>query len=270
MSRTPCSGCGAELANGWYLCHEDTLDLEFQLRRVFPVYGNVLATLQRRDVGTKALGSNGGKASSVEPVNLSVLDHVMTLQSVLTGWAAQIPTARPTSREPHHIAAWMLQPAIVSLIRRQTWAYDLALELADALHPLALAADHSQERVDIGPCPHGCGGNLKAIAGAKWATCTECQERFDTAEQKQWMISEAWHVTAPLPQIVRALHALQVYVTQKNADNWASRRKLIACIADDGTKTYQLKQVYAVHTAMVAKQEATKARAAARKLKQAA
>lgn len=129
---------------------------------------------------------------------------------------------------------------------------------------LTRAADDSQERVDPGPCLDGCDGKVRAIAGARWGRCTECRERFEAAMQKQWMISEAWHVTAPLPQVVRALHALQIYVTPKDAENWASHRKLIACIADDGTKTYQLKQVHAVHQAMEAKRAATKERAAAR------
>lgn len=78
------------------------------------------------------------------------------------------------------------------------------------------------------------------------------------------MISEVWHVTAPLPQILRALHSLQVFVAPKDAENWASRRKLIACIADNGAKTYQLKQVYTVHQSMTAKRDTTKKRAAAR------
>lgn len=154
----------------------------------------------------------------------------------------------------------------MALIRWQTWAYHFALEIADALHPIAMAADHSQERVDPVPCPDYCGGTLRAIAGAKWATCTECRKRFDTAEQNQWMNSEAWNVTAPLPQIVRALHSMQVFSAPKDAKNWASRRKLFAGIADDGTKTYQLKQRPAVHQAIVAKRARTKAAAADRKL----
>ncbi len=35
--------------------------------------------------------------------------------------------------------------------RQQTWAFNLALEIAYALYPLARAADYSQERVNLGP-----------------------------------------------------------------------------------------------------------------------
>jgi hypothetical protein len=78
------------------------------------------------------------------------------------------------------------------------------------------------------------------------------------------MISEAWHVTAPLPQIVPAPHSMQVFITPKDPENWASHRKLIACIKDDGAKTYQLKQVHAAHHAMAAKRATAMERAEAR------
>ncbi|GAA5229251.1 hypothetical protein GCM10025779_00640 [Arthrobacter cryoconiti] len=242
------------LASGIRLCHDCTTTLEYHLEQTVDVWANLQITLERRDVGAASVGL-GGAASAVEPLNLDAHDIGYTLQTILTGWAQHIPAMRPASTQPHILATWMRQPAQIKLIRGMDWAADLIGELEESLNKCREATDRSLERISLGHHSTECPGKVRAIAGARWGRCTECRERFEAATQHQWMISEAWHVTAPLPHIIRALRTLHVFVKPKDAENWAARHKLISCISDDGAKTYQLKQVYDVHQTMVAKRE---------------
>lgn len=266
MAESLCGNCEAELPAGIHLCHDCTCRLETDLGHVADVWATLQTTIERRDVGGPNVGSAGGGTASKEPVNLEALDRGFTLEAVLTGWAALIPAMRPARNNPHIVAAWMLQAAQIQHIRASEWAADLLEELREAIRGCRQITDRAAERIDLGPCPRLCTGKVRAIVGAQWGRCTDCGEQTDATLQQQWMISEAWHVAAPLPHIIRALRTLQVFVKPKDAENWASRRKLVACIHDDGTKTYQLKQVYHVHQAMAAKREAALARKAAREL----
>lgn len=258
-----CGNCEAELPAAIRLCHDCTCVLEYHLEQVVDVWATLQTTLERRDVGAASVGLGGG-AAAVEPLNLDAFDLGFTLQTVLNGWAQLIPAMRPISVEPHIVATWMRQPQQVALIRATDWAPDLIGELEESLNGCREATDRSLERIDLGHHSTECDGKVRAIAGARWGRCTECREEFNTQQQHQWMISEAWHVTAPLPHIIRALRTLHIFVKPKDAENWVARRKLIACVTDDGAKTYQLKQVFTVHQTMVAKREAAEARRAAK------
>lgn len=265
MAGTICGNCEAVLAAGLRLCHDCTTILEYHLEQTVDVWATLQTTLERRDVGAASVGLGGGSAA-VEPLNLEAHDLGLTLQSILNGWAQYIPSMRPASAQPHIVATWMRQPAQIALIRATDWAADLIGELEDSLNDCREATDRSLERISLGHHSTECAGKVRAIAGARWGRCTECREQFHTQQQHQWMISEAWHVTAPLPHIIRALRTLHIFVSPKAAEHWVARRKLIACIDDTGTKTYQLKQVYATHMAMEAKRQRTKEQAEARKL----
>lgn len=259
-----CSNCEAALVAPWQLCHECTCLLERLLEQVVDVWATLQTTLERRDVGAASVGLGGGSAA-VEPLNLEAHDLGYTLQSILTGWASHIPAMRPASTQPHIVATWMRQPAQITLIRGMDWGADLIGELEESLNDCREATDRSLERISLGHHSTDCPGKVRAVAGARWGRCTECREQFHTQQQHQWMISEAWHVTAPLPHIIRALRTLHVFVKPKDAENWVRRRKLIACVDDAGAKTYQLKQVFTVHQAMVAKREAAETRKAERR-----
>lgn len=267
MAGSLCGNCEAVLAAGVRLCHDCTCILEHHLEQVVDVWATLQTTLERRDVGAASVGLGGG-AAAVEPLNLDAHDLGFTLQAILNGWAQLIPAMRPANPQPHIVATWMRQPAQIQHMRTTDWAADLIQELEESLNDCREATDRSLERIDLGPCPTLCLGKVRAIAGARWGRCTDCREQFDTAQQHQWMISEAWHVTAPLPHIIRALRTLHIFVKAKDAENWVARRKLIACITDDGAKTYQLKQVFTVHQTMVAKREAAEARKLARRQEQ--
>lgn len=264
MADSLCGNCEAKLTAGLQLCHDCTCVLEYHLEQVVDVWATLQTTLERRDVGAASVGLGGG-AAAVEPLNLEAHDLGLTLQSILNGWAQQIPAMRPASAQPHIVATWMRQPKQITLIRAADWAADLISELEESLNDCREATDRSLERISLGHHSTDCDGKVRAIAGARYGRCTECRERYNVSEQHQWMISEAWHVTAPLPHIIRALRTLHIFVKPKDAENWVARRKLIACITDDGNKTYQLKQVYATHMAMVAKREAAEARKAAKR-----
>lgn len=253
MSSSVCSAvqCEAELATGWFLCHDDTSTLEHHLGRVADVWGTIQATLERRDVGPESMGggSNGG---SVEPCNLSVLDDAFTLQGVLTGWAAQIPAMRPANREPHILAAWMLQPDTMALIRRQEWAADLMYELADALAPLSRAADRAAPKSFAGMCPTEfedaaeCGTPVYVRPGAPFARCHQCRADWDVTDWRARALEAAGHHAGTPAEVSRMVTnpATGEALPAATIRSWIRRGKLTPIDHNpDGKPIYQVRKV---------------------------
>lgn len=269
-----CTGtdCDVDLSAGLTLCHQHTTWLETDLKAVPDVWADLRVTAERRDAGADSLGTSGPTGSK-PPANLDALDRRQTLRVILTGWASQLPGLRPTKDNdgflPVRMSTWLLHQ--VQEIRTMDWAGDLQRELREAITNARKATDRSADRISLGQCGRPteelepCEGQLTAIAGATNARCRSCGAVANVHDQQAWLISEAWHVAAPLPHIIRALRTMQIYISPKDAENWVARGKLIACVAEDGSKTYQLRQAHAVHTVMAAKRAATKERAEARK-----
>lgn len=267
MLESTCGICEAELPAGLHLCHDDTTRLEELLDNVPHVWAELMVTIERRDAGADALGTSGPTGSAA-PLNLDALDSGQTLQIILTGWASQLSGLHPTRNHDGllHIrtAAWLRQN--INQVRRHDWAADLLSELAESLTECQRATDRAADKISLGACRGQgitgglCPDMLTAISGAHTARCRTCGTIWNVKERQAWMISEAWHITAPLPQIIRALRTLKVYIKPKDAENWVARGKLIACIDEAGQKTYQLRQAHQVHLRMKAKREATEAR----------
>lgn len=262
-----CTGtdCDVDLTAGLTLCHQHTTWLEDDLKAVPGVWAELRVTAERRDAGADSLGTSGPTGSK-PPANLDALDRGQTLRVILTGWASHLPGLRPTKDNdgflPVRMSTWLLRET--QRIRTMDWAGDLQRELREAITDARKATDRAADRISLGQCSDECPGTMTAIAGASTARCRECGTTAAVNDRQAWLITEAWHVAAPLPHIIRALRTLHIFIKPKDAKNWVARGKLIACVDDDGAKTYQLRQAHAVHTAMAAKRAAAKERAEAR------
>ena len=260
---TVCTTCEKPTPDGVTLCHDDTARLEQDLAELDSVWEDLQTTVARLDRGAASVGGGGGGGSR-PPVNLDALDKAQQLRVVLTGWAQLLPGLRPTG-EPPAVASWLLSR--VREIRKQDWAGDLQTELRDALNACRLATDRAAERIRLGPCADGaagfpCQGTMTAIKGASTGRCRTCGATCDVREWQQWMIREAWAASGALPVILRALKEYGLRITPKDAENWAARGKLLACLHEDGSKTYQARQVHRVATEMHQKRAERLARAA--------
>ncbi|WP_024817086.1 hypothetical protein [Arthrobacter sp. 31Y] len=237
---TVCGNCEAPLRDGFTLCHDCTTPLEDDLRAVAGVWEDVLVSGSRLDVGAPSVGSSGGHAGSQEPANLDALDKAQTLRIILGGWAAQLPTIDPLG-EPPVIAQWLLTQ--IPLVRKMDWAATLKDELREALNECRYATDRSAERVSLGECGRTdddgepCYGTMMSIVGGKIAKCRTCGATDGSRERQQWLISEAWHVQAFLPDIARWLTTSgHAKIDIKKARNWVNAGKLEPDACDLGTR----------------------------------
>jgi hypothetical protein len=244
-------------ADGVTLCNECLTKLEKALKAVPDVWADIQVSGSRMDVGAPSVGSSGGHASSTPPANLDALDKAQTLRVRLGGWASLLPQLHPFG-EPPVIAAWLLTQ--IPDIRKQPWAGDLLQELQESLQECRLTTDRAAERITLGQCWNEiedgrCEATVTAVNGARVARCRACGATSDVRTRQQWLLSEAWEAAAPLPVILRALRIVGTEVKPKDAENWVSRGKVIACIHEDGAKTYQLNAMRRVHEQMQAKRE---------------
>lgn len=222
-------------AGGITLCHACVDELKVDLLNVPGVWADLQVTIERRDVGAGSVGSSGHK-SPQSVANESAMDLGETLRVVLTGWARELePRARALSAP--NAAYWLADR--LNQVRTQTWAGDLKRELHEALNDARRATDRTPETITLGPCVPGCDGTMTATRGARIGRCKTCgNAEFVTAYQ-QWRISEAWHVQAPLPDIIRWLHkAGHAKIRQGTADLWVHRGKLTPAHEIDGRKHY--------------------------------
>ena len=233
-----CGACEAPLKDGWQLCHDDTTLLETDLRDVRSVWEDIMITSAKMDVGAPSVGG-GTHAGSKAPVNLSAMDLAQALRVVIGKYASQLPIIGPFG-EPPAKAAWLLQH--IPVIRKMEWAAAFMDELHQALNECRYATDRAAERVSLGECGNViddeyCYGTMMSIVGGRIAKCRTCGATDTSRERQQWLISEAWHVQAFLPDIARWLTSSgHAKIDIKKARNWVNAGKLEADACDVDTR----------------------------------
>jgi hypothetical protein len=224
-----CGACTGE--TNTKLCHDHTTKLEEQLAEVDDVVENIRISIERQDVGAASIGG-GGPAGSKPPVNLDALDTYEQLRAVITGWAVALQGRTFYVLVKTEEAASYLFSSI-ELIRTTEWVYELLDELTEAMTRARAATDRALDRISLGPCTQTfneirCGDTVTAITGAAIGRCKTCGAKVDVRAHQQALISEAWHVQAPLPNILRALRQSgHLTVPQKRVEHWVQRGTLL-------------------------------------------
>ncbi|UOD80340.1 hypothetical protein [Paenarthrobacter ureafaciens] len=237
-SDSKCGACGAPLKDGWQLCHDHTTILEKDLADIGGVWEDIMITSAKLDVGAPSVGG-GTHTGSKAPANLSALDLAQALRVVIGKYASQLPILGPFG-EPPAKAEWLLQH--VPAIRKMEWAADFMTDLHDALNDCRYATDRAAERVSLGECGNMvddeyCYGTMMSILGGRIAKCRTCGATDISRERQQWLISEAWHVQAFLPDIARWLtNSGHAKIDIKKARNWVNAGKLEPDACDVGTR----------------------------------
>lgn len=241
-----CAYCEAETPDGVYLCHDDARALTKALGRVSDVLHTARDTLTNMSVGNASVGGGGASAGSAAPIHLGMMDNLDTYAAVLGGWTRTLTGDQYGPREQPDTPAGNARTLTRRLpsIRLEDWAGDLLDELLDAERDIVQAADRVTPKVTLGACGRlwleeativRCPGTVKAHEGYDRAVCDSCQEVTSAAERRAGILAEAWHVLAPLPQIVKALNAAGHKLKYDTAKKWVTRGK-IAPICDIATR----------------------------------
>ena len=222
------NSCGVceKLPDGIYLCHDCTAKLERDLQDVGMTVDALWATAARMDVGGGTVGSSGHSTPS-DPSNSRAYDAGRTLNVILTGWCETLG-----HREPHAIKASAVLLARIREVRASEWAYDLKAELREIMYECDRITDRMADRITLGRCQGvleglRCSGEIVGTQGQAIAWCRVCGAEVNAHEYKRWLISEAWHVRAPLPSIIRALKSAgQLPFPAKRVEYWVKAGKL--------------------------------------------
>jgi hypothetical protein len=203
-----CGVCTAETQTGYTICWDHAAPLQQHLAELDNTIHELRITMARQDVG----GPSNGSAGSTTPqpsMNLDAFDAYEQLREVTVGWAVALQgRAFYWITTTETAGSYLLTN--LDMVRRQDWAPDLATELAAAVRGAVQATDRAADKISLGRCQTiiegiRCPDTVKAIAGHTTGRCRTCGTSVDVHEYQQWMISEAWHVQAPLPAVLRAL-----------------------------------------------------------------
>lgn len=224
-----CGVCTAETQHGYTLCDGDARNLEQLLAELDNTIAELRTTMARQDVGAP---SNGSGSTTPQPaLNLDAFEAYEQLREVTVGWAVNLQgRAFYWITTTETAGSYLLTN--LDMVRRQDWAPDLATELAAAVRGAVQATDRAADKISLGRCQTiiegiRCPDDVKAIVGHTHGRCRTCGETVDVQAQQQWLITEAWHVQAPLPQILRALkQSGHLNIPIKRAENWVARGTL--------------------------------------------
>ena len=228
MAQT-CGTCPKTTGDGMHLCHDCTQTLAHHLAGLTATIAELRTTMARQDTGTPSVGS--GSTTPQPAINLDALEAYEQLREVTVGWAVALQGRAFYWLTVTEDAGTYLHQNL-DLVRRQDWAPDLARELAAAIKQAVQVTDRAADKISLGRCQTitegiRCPDTVTAIQGHTTGRCRTCGTTVDVHQHQQWLITEAWHVQAPLPAILRALkHSGHLNIPITRAENWVARGKL--------------------------------------------
>lgn len=223
-----CGACTGE-ANVKF-CHDHTTRIEQDLAEVDNVIANLRVSIARQDKGAQSVGG-GGPSGSKPPLSLDALDKYEQLREVLTGWAIQLEGRTYLILvKTEDVASYLFSR--IEKVRLAEWAYELLDELGEAMEAARRATDRAADKISAGRCQtvingERCPDEVTAIVGQTHARCRTCGATVDIHERQQQLLADAWHVRAPLPQILRALkHGKHATLPMTRVEWWIKKGKL--------------------------------------------
>lgn len=243
---TECTHCSADLPEGLTLCNAGADDLRRILGRVRDTLETAGGTLTNMAVAPAPIGGGGGGQEAPGlPYSVDMSDRVRQYQEAIRYWAGMIGEAQGKPAPVDTIAAGMFLRAHLGLIRGNEHANTILQELRAAERSVINAADRQTPKLLLGECGtlqwvddkiEPCTGQIIGREGDDQARCDTCRSTHSARERIEQKISRAWHVLAPLPQIIRALKAYGIHIRYDTAKKWVTRGKL-APVCDLRTRT---------------------------------
>ena len=252
--RMTCTICAAELPPGRHLCAYHRDELLSEIERIPDNLADAEVTIAREDrMGT---GSGGGKidkpSEAPAPVNLHTSDKARELEEAMHSWAQLCLEHDPDADQLRGVEPAAYLRMSVDLIAGMEEAGDCYEELSRARAALVRAIDRPPSILTLGECnvegdEGRCAGTIRAVKGSQKATCQRCRAVYDAPALQRHMISEAWHVRAPLSEVVGFINAWGVdKVSSDAARKWVTNGDLRTPWADERGRLYTPAQVHAV------------------------
>lgn len=242
---TECTHCSAELPEGLLLCNSGADDLRRILSRVRDTLNTAGGTLTNTAVAPAPIGGGGGGQEAPGlPYSVDMSDRVRDYQEAIRYWAGMIGEAQGKPAPVDTIAAGMFLRAHLGLIRGNEHANTILQELRAAERQVINAADRQAPKLLLGECGtlqwvddkiEPCAGQIIGREGDDQARCDTCRSTHSARERIEAKISRAWHVAAPLRQVVHALKAYEINIKYDTAKSWARRGK-IGLVCDINTR----------------------------------
>jgi hypothetical protein len=250
---TECTHCDKELSDGLTLCNTGADDLRRILGRVRDTLNTAGGTLTNTAVAPAPIGGggSGGDAPGL-PYSVDMSDHVRTYMETIRYWANMLGEGHALTLEPGQSitvphdtvrAAAFIRDRI-GLIRGNEHANTILQELRAAERQVINAADRQAPKLLLGDCNSPvwqddaivrCAGQIVGREGDDQAKCDTCRGVHSARERIEAKIAKAWHVLAPLPQVLRALKEYGIPIKYDTAKKWVRRGK-IAPVCDVRTR----------------------------------
>lgn len=235
---TVCTHCDKDLPDGLFLCNDGAADLTRILGRVRDTLNTAGGTLTNTAVVPAPIGGGGtGAESAGLPYSVDMSDRVAAYQEVIGHWSKMVATAYPQDGpapvDTVRAGAWLRNR--IGIIRGNATAGTVLVELQYAERRVISAADRNTPKITLGVCGTPvwvgpaivrCDGTVTGRENTDHARCETCFTEHSARARITAKISEAWHILAPLPQIVKALNAAGYKLRYDTAKKWATRGKI--------------------------------------------
>lgn len=248
---TECTHCSAELPEGLFMCNTGADDLRRILSRVRDCLNTAGGTLTNTAVAPAPIGGGGGGQEAPGlPYSVDMSDRVRDYQEAIRYWAGMIGEAQGKPAPVDTIAAGMFLRAHLGLIRGNEHANTILQELRAAERQVINAADRQAPKLLLGECGtlqwvddkiEPCAGQIIGREGDDQAKCDTCRAPHSARERITERVSQAWHVAAPLPTVLRVLkEGGHASIKIKTAEKWIYDGKLqpAEVSGDQGRKLY--------------------------------
>ncbi|MFF5791116.1 hypothetical protein ACFY5D_03610 [Paeniglutamicibacter sp. NPDC012692] len=232
---TECTHCDKDLPDGLTLCNDGANDLRRILGRVRDTLNTAGGTLTNTAVAPAPIGGGGGSTAPGLPFSLDMSGHVAGYQEAIGYWAGLIGKAQNKQAPVDTISAAHFLRMHLGIIRGNEHANTILQELRAAERQVINAADRQAPKLLLGECNTPvweeetivfCAGQVIGREGDDQAKCDTCRATHSARDRVTAKISQAWHVIAPLPQIVRALNDYGYPLKYNTAKQWVTRGKL--------------------------------------------
>jgi len=244
-----CSHCDKPLPDGLHLCNEGADDLRRILGRVRDTLNTAGGTLTNTAAAPEPIGGGGGGQEAPGlPYSHDMSIYVGEYQDAIRSWCTLLANHYGGTAPRDTIAAAKFMLDRIGIIRGDEAAGDLLNDIRAAERSVINAADRQAPKLLLGECGAPvweertivfCAGQIIGREGDDQAKCDTCRAPHSARDRIEQKISRAWHVVAPLRQVVHALKAYGIHVKYDTAKSWARRGKIgPVCDIHTGTEGY--------------------------------
>jgi hypothetical protein len=174
------------------------------------------------------------------PYNASASDLAHALDNTIITWhnviAEDNPHLRRTATTTEQAAAWLAN--VPTALATHEAARDMHDEITAIVGAVERMVDRRADRAYLGTCGewiddgdgefdcHQCNGQLYARPNAPTVTCRVCGTRFDVANRRAWMLTDAEDQLLTAIDCARALAGLGNAVSVDTIRTWSHRGRI--------------------------------------------